>query len=59
MMVLLRPLDTIHNKKENKKEEIQVRSYSDENFRSMGKLLENFDTSPTALKGLRKVDLNS
>ena len=43
MMVLLRPLDTIHNKKENKKEEIQVRSYSDENFRSMGKLLENFE----------------
>ena len=43
MMVLLWPLDTIHNKKKNNKEEIQVRSYSDDNFRSMGRLLEHFD----------------
>ena len=43
MMVLLRPLDTINNKKENIKEKIQIRSYCDENFRSMGRLLENFD----------------
>lgn len=43
LMVLFDPLNTINNKKTAKKETIVVRSYSDDNFRSMGRALEKCD----------------